>query len=392
MKASNSQSNKIHNRNVILKMLALNAPISRVALSVMSGLSKMSLTNIISEFIDDGIVVETGLDTSSTGKRKPILLEIADGSLCSIGIHITRSYIDSCISDIKGTILFSMRHDFNGPITKDDLCNLILSAIDAAYTLKPSKLVGIGISAMGPVDVEKGLILNPSNFYGIENVPVVDLVKEHYPDLPVFLCRNTNSAVLAEKYYGYGRNCNNFAYLSVSNGVGCGVLSNDILLLGENGFSCEIGHISVNADGPLCSCGNRGCLEMYSSLSAVRAEFNERRDKGEKTSVTEHGYYRIVKGAIAGDKLANDVLDKQCKYLATGIINLANMFDPAKIIIGSDIAVGGTEVINRLKKFVGNTPIGAKTKPVDIVLSNFYDKAPLLGSAAYVFDKTHFTE
>ena len=107
MKANNSKSNKVYNRNSILKMIALNAPISRIELANRSGLSKMSLTNIISEFKDEGLVVETGVDISASGKRKPILLELVDGALCSIGIHITRSFVEGCLADIKGTILFS---------------------------------------------------------------------------------------------------------------------------------------------------------------------------------------------------------------------------------------------------------------------------------------------
>ncbi|MBR4029888.1 MAG: ROK family protein [Clostridia bacterium] len=393
MKASNSKSNKIQNRNVILKMIALNAPVSRVSLSVMSGLSKMSLTNIINEFIDEGIVVETGIDNSSSGKRKPILLELADGALCSVGIHITRSYVDGCIVDIKGTILYSIRKELSNDITKDKLCEIILNLVESLCVMSPKKILGVGISAVGPIDLEKGMILNPTNFYGIKNLEIVKLIKDYYPELPVFLNKNTNCAVLAEKYYGYGKRCDNFAYVGVSKGVGFGVVTNDQLVIGDKGLACEIGHISVDLNGPLCSCGNHGCLELYSSLLAAISWGEEAVASGEKTSlVSPVSYYEIVKAARNDDKVANDILDKQCKYLAVGIVNVVNAFNPSKVIIGNDIAIGGDIIIERLKKFVGNTPIATKDKPIDILLSKFYDKAPLLGGAAFVFENLYFTE
>lgn len=393
MKASNSKSNKIQNRNVILKMIALNAPVSRVSLSQMSGLSKMSLTNIINEFIDEGIVVETGIDNSSSGKRKPILLELADGALCSVGIHITRSYVDGCIVDIKGTILYSIRKDLSADTTKDKLSDIILSLVESLCMMRPKKILGVGVSALGPIDFEKGMILNPSNFYGIRNLEVVKLIKDYCPELPVFLNRNTNCAVLAEKYYGYGKLCDNFAYIGVSNGVGCGVIANDQLVTGDKGLACEMGHISVDLNGPVCACGNHGCLELYASLLAARKNAEDAIKAGKKTSlVSPVDYYPIIKAARNGDKVANDVLDKQCKYLAVGIVNVVNAFNPSKVIIGNDIAIGGDIIIDRLKKFVGNTPIATKDKPIDILLSKFYDKAPLLGGAAFVFENLYFTE
>lgn len=391
MKASNSKSNKVQNRNVILKMIALKAPISRIELSALSGLSKMSLTNIISEFKEEGLVLETGVDSTASGKRKPILLDLARGALCSIGIHITRSFVEGCLADIKGEILYSKREEYLGTIHEKDLTDLIMNLIKTIHNLSNHKIVGIGIASMGPLDLKKGLILNPSNFFGIHDVPIVDIVQSAYPELPVFLCKNTNSAVLAEKYYGSDKTIKNFAYIGVSKGVGCGAVVNDHLITGSNGYACEIGHITINPNGPLCSCGNRGCLEMYANIGAAEQYAENQIQNGEKTVLkTPVSYEKIINAAKEGDKVACAALDEQCKNLAIGVINLINVFDPKTVIIGNEIAMGGSEIIDRIQKYVGNIPFSMKQHPVKIMVSKFYDKAPLLGSATYVFENLYF--
>ena len=392
MKASNSKSNKVQNRNVILKMIALKAPISRVELSALSGLSKMSLTNIISEFKEEGLVFETGIDSSASGKRKPILLDLVDGAICSIGIHITRSFIDGCLADIKGSILFSKRAEITGNLQTKDLIDLILDLIKTIHNLSTHKIVGIGIASMGPLDLKKGMILNPTNFYGIENVPIVDIVKKIYPDLPVFLCKNTNSAVLAEKYYGTDKAIKDFAYIGVSKGVGGGAVVNDRLIIGSDGFACEIGHVSINPNGPRCSCGNKGCLEMYANIGAAVQYAEEKLDNGQKSILRKPvTYEKILNAAKEGDFVAGAALDEQCKYLSIGVINMINLFDPKAVIIGNEIAMGGNEIIHRLQKYVSDTPISVKHHHVDIFVSKFYDKAPLLGSATFVFENLFFS-
>ncbi len=393
MKANNSKSNKVNNRNAILKMIALNAPITRIELANRSGLSKMSLTNIISEFKEEGLVIETGVDVSASGKRKPILLELNDGALCSIGIHITRSFVEGCLADIKGSILFSKKEPLPQNVNAKILTDIILNLIRTIHDLENRRIIGIGVSSMGPLDLEKGMIVNPTNFYGIENLPIVNIIKEQYPELPVFLCKNTNSAVLAEKYYGTDKTIKNFVYLGVSKGLGCGAVINDRLVTGSNGFACELGHISIDPEGPLCSCGNKGCLEMYASLNAAEQYAEEEIKKGEKTVLKSPvSYEDIVTAAKGNDNVACRVLDKQCKYLAIAVTNLINAFDPASVIVGNEIAIAGKEIIDRVRALVGNIPISMKNHPVDIMLSKFYDKAPLLGSATYVFEMLYFCE
>lgn len=390
LRASNSKLNKVQNRNTILKMIAQKAPISRIELSKLTGLSKMSLTNIISEFKEEKLVEETGLDSTAKGKRKPVLLELIDGCLCAIGIHITRNYAEGCLADIKGNIMYSKRVDLKPDFDKDWLVDTILDLVRTIKNMGDRRIVGVGVSSMGPLDLEKGVILNPTHFNHVENIPIVEEIKKHF-DLPVFLCKNTNCAVLAEKYYGVGKGIENFVYIGVSRGVGSGAVVDDRLITGRNGFACEIGHLTINPKGELCACGNRGCLEQYANIVSAVQKAKDRVKNGEKTILKgEITFETIINAAIDKDPLPSEILDELCSYLAIGIINLINIFDPQLVVVGNDIAMGGNEIIRRLKEYVGTVPIAFKRNKVDIKMSKFYDKAPLLGGATVVFDKLVF--
>ena len=390
LKANNSKTNKVLNRNFILKMFILNSPVSRIQLSKYSGLSKMSLTNIISEFSEKGYIKETGVDSSATGKRKPILLELADGCVCAIGISITRNYIEGCLADIKGNMMYSRRVELSNDTTAEKITTILGDLISSIRNMCQTEVIGVGVSAMGPVDMENGRILLPTHFYGIENYDVVKEVKK-FTDLPVYLYKNTNCAALAEKYYGAGRKNQNFVYIGVSKGLGASAVINDNLVLGTNGYSCELGHITVNPDGERCACGNKGCLEIYTNIVSMVERVEKEVEKGTETLLKSPVTFEsIVDGARKGDELCSKTLDELCKYLAIGVTNAINVYDPAIVILGNDIAMGGEEIISRLKNNVGTTPIGAKHNTVEIMMSKFYDKAPLLGAATVVFDKLMF--
>ena len=390
MKANNSKTNKISNRKFILKIFILNSPVSRIQLSKYSGLSKMSLTNIISEFTEKGYIKETGIDVNARGKRKPILLELEDGCICAIGINITRTYVEGCLADIKGNMLFTKRVELPCDADKNKLVEIVGELITIISNISQKEVIGVGISAMGPVDTEHGKILAPTNFYGINNFSIVEEVKK-FTELPVFLYKNTNCAALAERYYGGGRKNHNFVYIGVSKGLGAAAVIDDNLVLGTNGYSCELGHITVNPDGELCQCGNRGCLELYTNIERVIVNAEKEIKNGIKTSLKlPITFESIVDCAKKGDELCVKTLDNLCKYLSVGVVNAINIFDPSIVILGNDISTGGEEIISRLKKNVGNLPIGSKQHYVEIIMSKFYDKASLLGAATVVFDKLVF--
>ncbi len=380
MKPNNSKNNKVNNRNIILKMMAQNAPISRVELARASGLSKMSLTNIITEFTEDKLVKEIGIDATSTGKRKPVLLDFVDNCILSIGINITRDYVEGCLADIKGNVVYSKRIEIEENAGNSDIEGYMTELITSILNIGKYNIVGIGISTIGPVDLKTGILYKPTDFQNIENFNIIKAVKEKF-DLPVFMQKNNNCAILAEKYYGVCKDASNFSYIGVSRGVGAASVVNDMLITGESGYCCEIGHITIDYKGEQCSCGNRGCLERYANIREC-VEYV----KGKYPEIKNLTFNKVVNMAKEGNEIAIYAIDKLCGYIAIGIVNLVKIYDPTKIIIGSDIAIGGDVILDKIKEKV----LGVIDFE-NIYISKFYDKGSLLGAATLVFENMFFT-
>ena len=377
MKPNNSKNNKLFNRNAVLSMLALEAPISRIELSNRTGLSKMSLTNIINEFSELGYIKEAGIDLTSTGKKKPILLELQNKCVCAIGINITRSHIEGCVCDIKGNIILTREIEFHSDLNDELLIEYLTEIISDLITSSKVKIIGIGISCIGPLDLKKGRILSPTNFYGISNLDIVVPVKTKF-NLPVYLKRNNDCAILAEKFYGIARGISNVIFLGISGGVGASAIINDKLIVGANGLSCEIGHTTIDINGEKCKCGNRGCLEIYANTDRL---INSVRDQFDKEKITLPD---IVEASKSNEKCRKE-LESFINYVSIAITNLVKVYDPRLVVLGNTITGAGNTVLKAIKK-----DVSTRCDFSNIEYSKFKEKAPLIGAVTAVFEHKFF--
>lgn len=357
MKGQNQAATKQKNKNLILKLIITKAPISRIELSQITGLSKMAVTNIVGELIEEGIIHEVGLIDTSVG-RKPIHLEVVDNSRHIVGVYISRDNVCCVCGDLKGTILEKQKKALKDETNKS-LIKKITAMIDK-FIKKYDNIIGIGIACIGPLNITDSIILNPPNFYEVKNLDIVAQLKRKF-DVPIFLDNDMNSSALAEKYFGKAKLIDNFAYVGVTNGIGAGVFTNGTLYYGDCGFSGEIGHITVDINGRRCSCGNIGCLEMYASFS----EKNKGMPKSERAKM----------------------LEEKCRYLAVGLVTLINLFDPKVIYIGHNISVFGKEAEEMLNKQLADRYISSGYKNIRVEQSMFGTDAPLYGSIALCIDK-----
>ena len=377
MKPNNSKNNKLFNRNAVLSMLALESPISRIELSNKTGLSKMSLTNIINEFSELGYIKEAGIDLSSSGKKKPILLELRDNCLCAIGINITRTHIEGCVYDIKGNTILTKEIDFRGNLNDELLVEYLTAIISDLIASSTVKIIGIGISCIGPLDLEKGKILFPTRFYDVANLDIVTPIKTKF-NLPVYLKRNNDCAILAEKFYGIARGISNVVFLGISGDVGASAIINDKLIMGANGLSCEIGHITIDINGGKCKCGNIGCLELYANTDRLLNAVSDQFDKGKIT------LQDIVEASKSNEKCQKE-LESLIKYVSIAITNLVKVYDPSLVVLGNTITSLGNSVLKAIKK-----DVSTHCNFSNIEYSKFKEKAPLIGAVTAVFEHKFF--
>ena len=257
----NAKNLRAENRGLLFRYLMTGRATSRAELAQISGLTKMTVTNIISEFLADDLIVETG-DGSKGKRNNPIMLELSSGAPKIIAVLIHRTHLSVALCNFALEILAqeSLRiSDCSG----EALVDTVLRLTD--HMMQYGNILGIGIGSIGPVDIHSGVILNPPNFYGIHDLPITELFKKHY-NLPVFLDYHYNCAALAEKYYGYGKSYSDYLYLGIADGLSLGIICNNQLFSSFTGYASELGHLCVNFDDTRsepCFCGGNGCLGKY---------------------------------------------------------------------------------------------------------------------------------
>jgi len=269
----------------------------------------------------------------------------------------------------------------------------ILSAIDhllGSVNLDSSKLHSISLAAAGAIDLDKGLVTLSPNLPGWHNIPLRDIVKEKHR-VNTFLINDASAAALGEHHFGVGRGVNNLVLLTLGTGIGGGIIIDGELYSGRCGSAGEIGHTTIDVNGPRCSCGNVGCLEMLASGTAIAKEAIRRISQGEMSSLTKildgkAGNITAEEVSLAaqnGDSLALEVISQAATYLGVAMVNLVNIFNPEMIIIGGGMAQMGDLLLNTARQVVKERAFPLSAQAVRIVTAQLGDNAGVLGAAVF---------
>jgi glucokinase len=257
---------------------------------------------------------------------------------------------------------------------------------------KDAEPVGIGIGIAGVLDVGKGLVTSSPNLTGWRNVPIKDEISVR-SNLPTYLINDASAAALGEHRFGAGTGFDNVLYMTVSTGIGGGIIANGELYTGADGCAGEFGHMTIVPDGPQCHCGNFGCLEALASGWAIAREAINRIKNGEKSYIME-----VVEGKIDGitaeaiasaarkkDPLACEIVDRAAGYLGIGLANLVNIFNPEVIIIGGGLSKMGNMLLRPACNIIRRRAFELPAKTARIVRAQLGGNAGIVGAAEYVF-------
>jgi glucokinase len=248
---------------------------------------------------------------------------------------------------------------------------------------------GIGIAAPGPLDPWSGVVIFAPNLFGWHNVPLRQIIQDHF-EVPTWLGNDANLAALAEHRFGAGRGTRHLIYITLSTGIGGGIISDSRLLLGAGGFAAEIGHHTIEADGPRCNCGNVGCLEALAAGPAIARMAREAITAGADSLLRQMtgGDLEQVSGrlvheaALQGDSLAIDVLRRAGRYLGIGIINLLHLFNPEIIVIGGGVSKAGDFLFGPMWEVIRVRSHPIYWEKLQIVPARLGDDVGLLGALA----------
>lgn len=374
------------NRSAIVRILQQNV-YSRADISRITGLTQASITKITAALIEMGIVSEVGI-ISGNGNRRSIGLRLNSENKQIIGVKFSRQMFAVGVFDISGNFYSLSRTEFeleqDPRIVLTDIKNQIRDTLS-----KHKNVVAIGMAVPGPYLREQGKIAIITAMPGWHEINFIDEFKNEF-DKPLFIGQDANAGALAEWWFGnHTKPITTLAYLLAGEGIGSGIVDNGNLLLGMKGIASEIGHVSVDVNGPKCECGNHGCLELYCSAPEMlkRAKHAMPKLFERKYSNRSEACGAVFEEARNGNKDVGRIVDEIGIYLGYGCINIMNAYNPDIIVIGDILAQGGDLLLPKIKETVKNRMLPEVYENVRIEISKLGVDSTLLGAAAIATDK-----
>jgi len=380
---------------IILNTIRKNAPISRIDIAKLTGLSAATVTKFVDNLIESGLIKEEG-HSYSRGGRRPILLRIEASSGFAIGVDIGGENLRVVVTDLEAKPIFQLSLATCAWEGKDRVLNRVIGTISRALresNVPKEKLKGIGIGISGLIDYERGTSLFCPNLPGWENVPVSRLIEDEF-GLPCIVDDSSRTMALAEHWCGIAQDVDNFILVNVGVGIGCGIFTHGKMYRGAGGIAGEFGHMTIKEKGPRCNCGNYGCLETLASGPAIVRRTREALQEG---VVSEIGKLCggnldsitprvVVEAAKNGDKLAFNLIEKTGEYLGIGIANLINIFNPELVVIGAGVSRAGDLLLDPLKRTVRARALQQSFRMVQIKTSSLDEFGGAIGGAILILE------
>lgn len=375
------------NRSAIVKILQQQEVCSRADIARQTGLTQAAITKIVASMMEMGIVSEVGIITGSDNRRSIGLRLNADRHQI-IGVKFARQMFAVGVFDISGKIYTHTETKY--PFEEDP--KTVLSAMKKQIhdMLKSyENVVSIGLAVPGPYLREEGRIAVVTQMSAWHTINFIEEFKEEF-NKPVFIEHDANAGALAEWLFGgHAQPLHTLAYFLVGDGVGSGIIERGRLFLGVQGTACETGHISVDAHGPRCECGNFGCLEMYCSAPAILKKVQERVPEclPSGNPQSSDACNAVFEAARAGNQKALDVVRETAEYIGYGCVTLINAYNPDIIIIGDVVSQGGDLLLPIIQEVVKQRVIPELHTKVQIKISDLKVDPTLYGAAATATDK-----
>lgn len=291
-----------------------------------------------------------------------------------IGIDLGGTSLRVALSDLRGRVLKILNVPSLAQKGRDSLINNIIIQVNRLLKsngLNHKNVLKIGIGAPGPIR-NRSIIINAPNLKGWKNVPLKKTLTRALK-VPVVLENDANAAALAEAAFGAGKGLDNFIYLTVSTGIGSGIIINRKIYAGTTGAAGEVGHMIVNPNGPVGPCKQRGCLESISSGTAL-AKLGK---KAFKRSITPIEIETLAK---KGNKKALKLIDEIALYLGLSIANLSNLLDPQAFIIGGGLSNMGNLLLNPVRKYARAYAAPIYKNPIRIVPAKLRTNSGIMGA------------
>lgn len=383
------------NSTLILECLHRQAPLSRARLAQMTGMNKATVSSLVKELLNAGFVRENGLDSGDTG-RPAIQLEINPHAGCILGAEVGVDFISVIATDFAANILWrrteeTARTAGQQVILERAMC-LLQTAADFAADAGLA-ILGLGLGVPGLVDVTHGALLFAPNLRW-EGVPLRHILEGRF-HCPIYVDNEANLAALGESYFGAARDARFVLYLHSGVGLGGGIVLDGSILRGTAGLAGEIGHMTMDPDGPPCNCGNNGCWETYVSQWAVFQRVRDAVAAGHASSLlqaTDGDLSRLTIPLIAaaadqGDAVAREALAETGRYLGIGLANLINALNPDLVVLGGILTVAHRHMLPAVDAVLKARALRWSRETTAVVLAASGRDACAIGAVASIYQR-----
>ena len=385
---------RARNSSLVLKLMWRSREISRADIARQTGLSRSTVSAIVNDLMETGLLELRGAG-SSRGGRKPILIGFEDDAYHLVGVDVGATHIGVAITDLRGQVkawehtAWEVREDPVGAL--EMMAGLIEQRLDALDT-DASRVVGIGVGLPSPIEAERPNQMSPLIHPKWAGIDIAQELQRTFA-LPVLVENDANLGALAERWWGAGRGGGDLAYIKIATGVGAGYIINDAIYRGAGGFAGEIGHTTISARDTLSARdaddlkGLRPATlnDLVGGPALVQRAIDLRDEH--PTSLLAHKpvtIQAVIDATLAGDPIGRRIMDEAGTYLGIAVANLLNLLNPSMVVLGGALSRAGDMLLHPLRQAIRERTLWASIAGSKLVVSDLGERAIAVGAATSV--------
>jgi predicted NBD/HSP70 family sugar kinase len=369
------------NRRRVIDTLRELGVASRAEIARRTRLSRTTVSGLVAEMRDQGLVVdrpEADGDQQGAG-RPPTLIGLAAPAGAALGIDFGKRHLAVAIADLSHTVLAEDRREMEEGYDYAhgmDAATLVVDELLAQAGLRRGQLIGVGLGLPGPINLPSGQVGSSAILPGWVGLRVAEEMGARL-QLPVQVDNDANLGALAELFWGAGRGAEDLIYLKVATGIGSGLVIRGRLFHGAGGTAGEIGHLTIDESGPICRCGNRGCLETFAAGDALVELL--RSSLGHELTAEE-----IVERAKDGDVGCRRAIGDAGRHIGSAVASVCNILNPARVVVGGSVGQAGDLLLTEMREAVRRRAVLSAAEDVEIVSGVLGERAEVLGAVALI--------
>jgi glucokinase-like ROK family protein len=390
MKKATRQKTKQHNTLLVLKTLYNGENLSRADVARITSLTRPTVSTIVSELIDDGLVAEIAVGPSAGGKP-PILLGVIDDGRHLLGLDLANSEFRGAITNLRGEI----RHRFSLPVDRrsgEYALELVYSLIDELLGATENPVLGIGIGSPGLMNAEDGIVRTAVNL-DWHDLPLGDLLEERY-DLPVYIANDCQVAAIAELTFGGSKTALNLILVKIGRGIGAGIIFNRQLFYGDGFVAGEIGHIEIVENGEPCLCGRYGCLETLASSQYLARQVRKLASTDSEANIHQFidtlddiNTNTICQAYQTGDPAIAAIIHEIGLTVGKAMKYVVGALNIHRVVIAGSLARFGNGLIDPIQEQMNKGILSGQFPEIQLEVSELGDDIVILGAAAMLLNR-----